>query len=99
MTLLINLDKTRDPIELKTWGLTNENGDHEVWIGNQYLTMKEFCEAVKYVLENTNLTPDDPRLKLVEEIKRSKVVEGYDWVIEGRKIDTERLELGYDKER
>jgi hypothetical protein len=41
------------------------------------IPMKDFCYLVEYVLENTDLFENDPRLKLVEKIKNFKVIPGY----------------------
>jgi hypothetical protein len=44
---------------------------------NISIPMGDFCFLVEYILENTNLYKDDPRLKLVEKIKNYKIVPGY----------------------
>jgi hypothetical protein len=41
------------------------------------ISMTDFCYLVEYVLENTDLFKDDPRLELVEKIKKFKIVPGY----------------------
>jgi hypothetical protein len=41
------------------------------------LTMADFVEMVKYVMTNTNLRKDDPRLDLVKWTKRLKKIKGY----------------------
>lgn len=55
----------------------------KVYIGEYEISIWDFCSMVEYVLENTDLMGDaDPRLKLIEEIKKSKTVKGFN---EGRK--------------
>jgi hypothetical protein len=49
----------------------------DVRLGDYEISMSDFCEAVLYVLTNTNLEPNDPRLYLVEKIKSMKEVESY----------------------
>lgn len=41
------------------------------------MSIEDFCETVIYVMTNTELVPNDPRLKLIEEIKALKKVEGF----------------------
>jgi hypothetical protein len=39
--------------------------------------MQDFLEAVKYVLKNTDLAPDDPRREFVEYVQCMREVDGY----------------------
>lgn len=49
---------------VKTWDSTT------VRVGDQEITMSDFCDAVMYVLENTDLSGSgDPRIVLVEQVK------------------------------
>lgn len=41
------------------------------------IPMDDFCSLVEYALCNTDLFPDDPRIKLVEKIEHYKIAEGY----------------------
>lgn len=61
-------------VPVKTCGLITFSG---VQIGKEKMNMKDFCDAVCYVLTNTDLTSDDPRLELVEFVKQLKIVDGY----------------------
>ena len=61
-------------------------------IGDYELSMEDFCEMVKYVLNNTDLLPDDLRLKLVEDIKNSKVVPGWNSILLQGK-DSKRIQF------
>ncbi len=42
-----------------------------------YLSVGDFCEAAAYVITNTDLMEDDPRVKLMEVIKKLSLQEGY----------------------
>lgn len=41
------------------------------------IPMEDFCDLVEYTLTNTDLFPDDPRLKLIAKLKNADVTEGY----------------------
>jgi hypothetical protein len=41
------------------------------------IPMDDFCCLVEYALTNTDLLPDDPRLKLIDKIKLASTTEGY----------------------
>lgn len=62
------------------------------------IEMVDFCEMVRYVFENTDLEPDDPRLQVMqllsEDIQTAGEVTGW-----GGKHTTgsKRLELGWRK--
>jgi hypothetical protein len=43
---------------------------------NVYLSFDDFAALVEYVLTNTDLDENDPRLALVERIKNSRMAEG-----------------------
>lgn len=44
---------------------------------NIEMVMSDFCCLVEYALTNTDLLPDDPRLKLLEKIKQATIIDGY----------------------
>lgn len=41
------------------------------------LSLEDFAATVVYVLGNTDLTPNDPRVELMERLRRIRVIEGY----------------------
>ena len=41
------------------------------------IPMEDFCFLVEYAMANTDLLPDDPRLTLIEKIKKSSITKGY----------------------
>jgi hypothetical protein len=45
--------------------------------GDIDIPMEDFCALIEYALTNTDLFPDDPRLKLIEKIKQADIAEGY----------------------
>lgn len=70
MTLVLSGSKGRP--EVKTYGAD------VVALGNEDISMKDFCTAVKYVMENTDLLGDsDPRMALLNYIKKLEILPGY----------------------
>lgn len=63
-----------------------ENGNM-VMIGDKYITLHAFCNIVEYVLQNTDLIPNDPRSRLIKKIRFNKLIEGYN-------PNSQRIELG-----
>ncbi|MDP1689604.1 MAG: hypothetical protein Q8L52_00120 [bacterium] len=70
-------------------------GGEGVHIGDYCLSMEDFCAMVRYVLTNTNMEGEqDPRLKLVGDIKNAQTTEGFIEIIQGKKTpDLRRLAL------
>ena len=52
-------------------------GDEPVIIGEERMTMEDFCTIAYYVMTNTDLMQDDPRMDLFRKIKRLHCIEGY----------------------
>ncbi len=44
---------------------------------NCEISIDDFCALILYFMTNNNLMEVDPRLKLLEQLKQLKVVEGY----------------------
>jgi hypothetical protein len=62
----------------ETYIKTNACGDPEVIIGNEYLSMDDFCDIVRYVMTNTDLKGQaDPRHELKDDFLNMKIVSGY----------------------
>lgn len=70
--------KTNGKFERDVWITTTikKLGKPTKFIGAE-LTMGDFCEMVKYVMTNTDLNSDDPRLELVRWVSELKQVRGY----------------------
>jgi len=71
MGLYCNMGTKPENLRVKTTGK-----DYPIQIGEYEISWEDFGEIVKYVLTNTALEPDDPRIKLVDEIKRMEIREG-----------------------
>ncbi|MCK4996749.1 hypothetical protein KAS08_00450 [Candidatus Pacearchaeota archaeon] len=48
-----------------------------IFIGDYEITMKDFVELMNYVLTNTDLRSDDPRIKFINNVKKAKIVPGW----------------------
>lgn len=53
---------------------------NRILFGEKEISMEEFCSMVNYVLCNSELTGEDPRLELLADIKSLKVVSVMDRV-------------------
>jgi len=71
MTLKLSLGTKPDGLEIKAY-------DSDIKIGDYSLSYTDFCEAVKYVMCNTNLSADDPRSELRLFFTKLQLVAGYD---------------------
>ena len=50
-----------------------------VAIGPVEMPIEEFCVTAMYVLANTDLEPDDPRLEFIEDVKRLAKIKGFNF--------------------
>lgn len=75
-------------LEVKTWGL----GSDVVFFGDYEISIEDFLIAAHYVLTNTNLSKNDPRLQFVECVRSMQVTEGFPILSGGEEIKTKRLE-------
>jgi len=48
-----------------------------VYVGSLELPLDAVLDIAYYVLTNTNLVPDDPRLKFVQAVKKMRIVKGW----------------------
>ena len=70
----LKLANSKPPIEAKTFG----PGIQVFWmsdtvlLGDYKIPIDDFCCLVEYVLSNTDVRPNDPRLKLVECVNKVK---------------------------
>lgn len=70
------LDTSNPPgLEVKTFGFGSMG--NTVHIGDYEISPADFKEMVIYVLTNTDLEPDDPRLELVRVIQAMIPVAGH----------------------
>jgi hypothetical protein len=73
MSLKLNVD-TDPPVVTKSYEV---GGQHTIIIGQEDIGLQDFCALAEYVLTNTDIIPNDPRLPLIEKIKGMKLVDGY----------------------
>jgi len=55
---------------------THQNGKKNEWISVE-MPFEDFCELTKYIMTNTELTKDDPRMRLVSWFHQLQTVEGF----------------------
>lgn len=55
--------------------------------GCSFIPAAEFCEIIRYFIENYDLIQDDPRLALLEDLKKAHQIKGYNG------LDTRRVSL------
>ncbi len=78
MSLVLNMGTKPEGLEVKTHGLHSSSALHNVvFIGGYEISIADFFAAAEYVLTNTDLDPNDPRLQFVKCIQSMKEVEGY----------------------
>lgn len=74
MSLILNDPKSRDHVDVKTFPECMFPG---VRFGEYRVSLSDFLEAAMYVLTNTDLVKDDPRLEFVENVRRLEQVLGW----------------------
>ncbi len=78
MSLSLDLGTKPEGLEVKTFGQTiGPDPLQMVYIGDYKISMKDFLCAAEYVLTNTDLEPDDPRLQFLKCVRSMKIVKGY----------------------
>ncbi len=70
------------------------DGDY-ITIGNNTFTMKDFLLIIYYVLTNTDLRENDPRLEFSEQLKLLKIIDGYN---KETNPNSKRLEIIKEKD-
>lgn len=88
MSLLLEQNTKPAGVEVKT------SFGNRVWLGTRPgnfigdaeidMSMDDFCAVVEYVMTNTNLDPEDPRLELQKRICALRVVTG--WGDDGKRL-------------
>jgi hypothetical protein len=65
-------------LEIKTYGLPPcARTPTMVYLGDYEISMEDWIEATMYVLTNTDLVTDDPRLPFLERLKKLEVSQGF----------------------
>lgn len=75
MSLRLDLGTKPAGLEVRTYGIGPVN---VVFLGDYEISQKDFLIAVEYVLENTDLEPNDDRLQFVKYVQSMKEIEGYE---------------------
>lgn len=75
MSLSLDLGTKPAGLEVNTFGL-GEIGS-TIYLGNYEISLKDFLVTAFYVLTNTDLETNDPRLQFVKCVQSMKEVEGY----------------------
>lgn len=77
MSLILNMGTKPEGLEIKTYGtITGDN--NAVHFGDYEISLEDFLCAANYVLTNTDLEPDDPRLRFIDNAKSMIEVNGFD---------------------
>lgn len=71
MSLSLDLGTKPNGLEISMWF------DNTVYLGDYEISLIDFLVAARYVLTNTDLEPDDPRLQFVKCVQSMKEVDGY----------------------
>lgn len=71
MSLCLNRGTKPAGLEIKTWW------PKTVHLGDYEISIEDFLIAAKYVLTNTDLEPDDPRLQFVKCVQSMRETDGY----------------------
>ena len=71
----------------------------KVFIGDLEIPFDEFFYLVRYVVENTDLEPDDFRIKFLEWMRNAKIVDGWEGVALQKPVEAKRLEVIMRSER
>ena len=75
MTLILTGEQTEPQgIEVKTWSVGSPEMDGVVDFGDMKIGLRDFLYAAYYVLTNTSLKENDPRIKFVEEVRDMQVM-------------------------
>ena len=75
MSLILGLGTKPAGLEVKTFGFGPMG--NTVHLGEYEISLEDFLLMTKYVLTNTDLEPNDPRLQFVKCIRSMKEVNGY----------------------
>lgn len=74
MSLILGMGTRPAGLEVKTFGFGPTNTVH---LGKYEISFEDFLVAAEYVLTNTDLEPNDPRLQFVKCVQSMKEVTGY----------------------
>ena len=75
MSLILEMGTKPAGLEVKTFGFGSMG--NTVHIGDYEISIEDFLVTAEYVLTNTDLDPNDPRLQFVKCVQSMKQVDGY----------------------
>ena len=75
MSLILELGTKPAGLEVKTFGFGSMG--NTVHLGDYEISLEDFLVTAKYVLTNTDLESNDPRLQFVKCVQSMKEVDGY----------------------
>ena len=75
MTLILDRGTQPDGLEVKTFGFGLMR--NTVRLGDYEISLEDFLVAAEYVLTNTDLEPNDPRLQFVKCVQSTQETDGY----------------------
>ena len=73
----LSLDQGTKPAGLEIRTCDFGSLRNTVYLGNYEISLRDFLVAVAYVLTNTDLEPNDPRLQFVRYVQSMGEVDGY----------------------
>ncbi|MFH1170672.1 MAG: hypothetical protein V1704_03900 [Candidatus Vogelbacteria bacterium] len=75
MSLCLNMGTRPAGLEVKTYGFGSMG--NTVHLGDYEISLEDFLIATQYVLTNTDLVPNDPRLQFVKCVQSMEEVRGH----------------------
>jgi len=75
VSLVLNQGTRPVGLEIKTFGFGSDAD--VVVLGDYEISFADFLSAAKYVLTNTDLMPNDPRIRFVMEVQLMTIGQGY----------------------
>ena len=75
MSLSLDLGTKPAGLEVKTFGFGSMG--NTVHLGDYEISLEDFLVTAEYVLTNTDLEPNDPRLQFVKCVQSMKEVDGH----------------------
>ncbi|MDP2629674.1 MAG: hypothetical protein Q8P45_03180 [Candidatus Harrisonbacteria bacterium] len=76
MSLILDMGTQPAGLAIKTFGIGGSMGK-TVYLGDYQISLEDFLGAAKYVLTNTDLEPNDPRLQFVKCVQAIEQTDGY----------------------
>lgn len=75
MSITLDLGTKPAGLNIKTWGVGPLG--NTVFLGDYEISIEDFLIAANYVLTNTDLEPNDPRLQFVKCVRLMKKVDSH----------------------